>query len=741
MADLVQGSFDRFQRIDTAHVLDDSPSERDVDMVDVGQATEESPGHLIVAFDFGTTFSSVAYARVVEGVSRDALGITNVKCITRYPDDRPPPGFTFAWEPREDVPTELWYNIPPSWKQRRTGRQTLQSSDEEAMNEDPNLSDASSDFSCSRPEDEVDVETEQVNTGEDLGRSAPLFWGFGVQKQLKNIDIPKDGTRRLTRFKLMLDETSTATKDIRAELSVTLKNLKRAKIIKQDTDVITDYLAQLFQHTKNELLRLDEYSDYTPVEFVLCVPAVWPSKACRVMQAAMSTAAGRCGFGNLVNGSLDNLFIISEPEAAAACVLAEDNDDIHENEIVLILDAGGGTVDAVTYKVTNSYPLRLSAEVVSPGTQLCGASYINERFEKLLLKRLKHENYLVKNGKSIKSIVEGKVIEFENGEKRLIDIADEYFEPVPVYIDDLKANSKKRFSQNRLRITKREMAWVFQGSLDGTANLLIEQLEMVKAKGFPVQKVILIGGFGQSPALRTHLRNVLATERNLLDQEIHLLTSRAASTVVARGAIVRAFNKNHGPLRTTSCSYGFLRSEPYEPDEFAAHRNTRCTIDKADGEKYIDGTINWLIQKGEDLPHNKEFSIIVKHTFGINARSFECKEVLYVSDFNHESHYRKAHAMNKGAELAGSITADMTFLRNEGHILPVPPSEFSTYFGPKAQNHWAVTFELVMIIDGRDLRYEARWPPPNSPEARVHSQRVPGSGQACIAAAFKPGTA
>ena len=31
------------------------------------------------------------------------------------------------------------------------------------------------------------------------------------------------------------------------------------------------------------------------------------------------------------------------------------------------------------------------------------------------------------------------------------------------------------------------MAWVFQWSLDGTANLLIEQLEIVKAKGFAVQ--------------------------------------------------------------------------------------------------------------------------------------------------------------------------------------------------------------------------------------------------------------
>ena len=70
------------------------------------------------------------------------------------------------------------------------------------------------------------------------------------------------------------------------------------------------------------------------------------------------------------------------------------------------------------------------------------------------MKRLKHEKYLVKNGKTIKSIVEGKVIEFENGEKRLIDTADEYFETEPIYIDDLRANSKKHFSQNRLGIAK-----------------------------------------------------------------------------------------------------------------------------------------------------------------------------------------------------------------------------------------------------------------------------------------------
>ena len=70
------------------------------------------------------------------------------------------------------------------------------------------------------------------------------------------------------------------------------------------------------------------------------------------------------------------------------------------------------------------------------------------------MKRLKHEKYLIKNGKTIKSIVQGKVIEFENGEKRIINTTDESFEIEPVYIDDLRPNHQKRLYQNRLLISK-----------------------------------------------------------------------------------------------------------------------------------------------------------------------------------------------------------------------------------------------------------------------------------------------
>jgi hypothetical protein len=51
--------------------------------------------------------------------------------------------------------------------------------------------------------------------------------------------------------------------------------------------------------------------------------------------------------------------------------------------------------------------------------------------------------------------------------------------------------------------------------------------------------------------------------------------------------------------------------------------------------------------------------------------------------------------------------------------------------GVQGKPHYKVEFELVMIVNGRNLRYEARWP--KNGQAR-------GTAQVCIAAAFKPGT-
>jgi hypothetical protein len=86
--------------------------------------------------------------------------------------------------------------------------------------------------------------------------------------------------------------------------------------------------------------------------------------------------------------------------------------------------------------------------------QLYGASYINERFEELLLEKLKNEHYLEKNGKTIKSIAESLTIAFENGEKRTINTTRRHAVIDPLWIDDLEPTPENGLYQNRLHITQ-----------------------------------------------------------------------------------------------------------------------------------------------------------------------------------------------------------------------------------------------------------------------------------------------
>ena len=85
-----------------------------------------------------------------------------------------------------------------------------------------------------------------------------------------------------------------------------------------------------------------------------------------------------------------------------------------------------------------------------------------------------------------------------------------------------------------------------------------------------------------------------------------------------------------------------------------------------------------------------------------------------------------------GAQVAGKIIVDMSFLRDENLIWPTfaVPDEKKN---PQGKTHWRVDYDLVPIVEGRNLRYEARYPTNSSGKALK-------TGQVGIAAAFKPGT-
>ena len=265
---------------------------------------------LVIAIDFGTTFSSVGF-RMTDDIDRKLdLGPSDIECVKRFPHD-PSPYSVY----RAEVPTESWYRPKPN---KRARGPALNSSDEspspEPHHSDDEDHEQDPDSIYGLPLDRVHSETRPSQPSEYL-------WGYSLQRNCGHDVTSLDTKLRITRPKLILDH-SCLTADIRAGLQHSIKVLKENRCIRKDIDVIIDFLTRLLQHTKFYLMNYHNFDEIMPVEFVICVPVAWEQPACRKMQMAVTQAVKRANFSQLGNSSIQNMFMISEPEAAAACVLS-----------------------------------------------------------------------------------------------------------------------------------------------------------------------------------------------------------------------------------------------------------------------------------------------------------------------------------------------------------------------------------------------------------------------------------
>jgi hypothetical protein len=185
---------------------------------------------IIVATDFGTTFSSVAFARREDGLLPD------VKIIDSYPSDPADP----MGNSSRQVPTESWYpNEPKLEEASRSPTPLLQTSTHSNTNGNLYAADT-----------EDEGEQEEVLRKEEPRIQQPLteqplssfIWGYGIQNEISP-DMDQRKFNRIARSKLWLDK-SNHTVGVRNELEPILRRLKRKKVIKENEDVIADYLTR-----------------------------------------------------------------------------------------------------------------------------------------------------------------------------------------------------------------------------------------------------------------------------------------------------------------------------------------------------------------------------------------------------------------------------------------------------------------------------------------------------------------
>ena len=117
--------------------------------------------------------------------------------------------------------------------------------------------------------------------------------------------------------------------------------------------LVTDYLSALGEHLLYTLKeKLGEgVVRSTPLEFVVTVPAIWSDLAKDKTKQACQRASG-------FSHTTFPIHLISEPEAAAIYALhGLDPHGLSVGDSFVICDAGGGTVDLISYTITSLRPI------------------------------------------------------------------------------------------------------------------------------------------------------------------------------------------------------------------------------------------------------------------------------------------------------------------------------------------------------------------------------------------------
>ncbi|KAJ6155810.1 hypothetical protein N7470_006376 [Penicillium chermesinum] len=331
---------------------------------------------------------------------------------------------------------------------------------------------------------------------------------------------------------------------------------------RQPREVCADYLAEIYTYIISYLERrlTHEILGETSLVFYFTIPAIWSDKA----KQDTWDAARVAGFGSRPK---DDINMITEPEAAALATFSSFSNNLAHvmkaGESVLICDCGGGTVDIVTYLITQVQPVFKFEEVLIGTGGKCGSSYIDRNFHRWMSETF------------------GSAFDTLRFEKK---------GPGSVFMKSFEAE-KRDFGASQTLNKTFEIDLVMQG-VSSSTNYNAED---------GLVTVVLVGGFGDSPWLFGILN------RWCLKRSITLVCPEDPQASVVKGAALQGLNNMRPQKRKARVHYGFsLRMDFRE----GIDPESESYISPWDGAKLCSNRISWVIEKGtaigqgDDLPYH-----------------------------------------------------------------------------------------------------------------------------------------
>ncbi|RTE70985.1 hypothetical protein BHE90_014613 [Fusarium euwallaceae] len=442
------------------------------------------------------------------------------------------------------------------------------------------------------------ADVEKAPTKLLYGDDGETTWGYSVP-------VDKEA---LKWFKLLLLDED----DIPCALSASTQ-LSEARRLQKATnmdpiEIIGCFLRKLWNHAIDSIKRSigAELLKISKFHVIITLPAIWPHYA----QKRMKEAAQMSGILDARSCGATTLRFISEPEAAALATIKDlsKRSTIKVGDTIVVCDAGGGTVDLISYIVESTEPFTVKE-------CLCGAVFLDENFINLIKSKVPSGSWAqVSKAEEQKFLNDG----WEHGIKpQFSNQRRAWLVDLPDACNDTSHGRLKR--RRSLELSSNEILSVFSPIVNKIEGLVRRQSDAIQKKyNEPPKHIILVGGFGRSRYLFDHLQ---ATFKSTV------LQSRGSKpwTAICRGAVVHGLSRHNlcpqlgirVEARIARMSYGICYTQPFDSSR---HQQGDKFWSEKRYEYMAAHQMKWFLKEGDDIttkqPVQYHFSQLFSHPVG-----------------------------------------------------------------------------------------------------------------------------
>ncbi|KAF9465189.1 hypothetical protein BDZ94DRAFT_1307339 [Collybia nuda] len=375
--------------------------------------------------------------------------------------------------------------------------------------------------------------------------------------------------------------------------SSTIRSIPWLPAGKTIIDVFSDFLRYLYDCTQSYVqdTHLPNGSALwesvkNDIQYVLSHPNGWEG----AQQVQMRHAAVVAGLIPDTNKGQARIRFVTEGEASLHfCILSGlPTDAIAKGEGIIIIDAGGGTIDLSAYGRRPDVRSNTYQEIAAAECHLYGSVFVTQQARIHLQTLLKQSRFAEDVDHISQCFDKNTKLRFKN------DKEPQYIRFGTSQDKDLNCNIKS----GQLRLSGKDVAGFFEPSINCITTAIAQQR---KNTSQAISSVFLVGGFAANNWLFSRLRDVLTPLGvNLCRPDSHL------NKAVADGAI--SFYIDHAvTCRVSKNTYGVVQQIPYNLNDPEHVERLPFAFIDASGETCLPNSFSVLLPKDIQVAENKTF--------------------------------------------------------------------------------------------------------------------------------------